>query len=175
MSKAQRRLDSCNRTVWFVSPRRLLACLWLAISALLPGTHALAQSAPRPESLIKWRQSAFQVIAWNAQRIKGALAGTYDSREVQIAANSLASLANAGLPALFAPGTGVGKGWRETSARTEVFSDAADFRSLFDDFARETNTLVKLAAGGDAKAVGGQFLKVSQTCKACHDKFRDTD
>ena len=147
----------------------------MATCALLPAVVALAQSAPRPEALIKWRQSAFQVMAWNSARIKGALAGDYDRHEVQSAADALASLANAGLPSLFAPATAAGKGWRETTARPEVFSDATNFHALFDDFAREANTLAKLAAAGDAKAVHGQFLKVTQTCKACHEKFRQTD
>src|SRR5205085_3188292 len=75
---------------------------------------AMAQGAPRPEALIKWRQSAYQVLAWNSGRIKAALAGSYDTREVQSAANALAAVANSGLPGLFPAGTAEGKGWRTT-------------------------------------------------------------
>jgi cytochrome c556 len=145
------------------------------LSAFLGATAVMAQAAPRPESLIKWRQSAYQVIAWNSGRIKAALAGQYDAQEVQSAATTLAGVANSGLANLFAPGTEHGKGWRETTARDAVFSDARQFRALTEDFARETNTLARAAASGDRGAVNDQFLKVAQACKACHDKYRQTD
>ena len=175
MSKVESRFNSCNRAVVRGLPRALMATLLIASGALLGGASAMAQSAPRPEALIKWRQSAFQVIAWNSGRIKSALAGSYDRHEVQSAANAIASLANAGLASLFAPGTADGKGWRETTARDEVFNDVSKFRALSDEFAREANTLARLAEGTDTKAVHEQFLKVAQTCKACHEKYRQTD
>ena len=48
--------------------------LLLAAAIALAGAGtALAQQAPKPENLIKWRQSAFQVVAWNSGRIKSSL------------------------------------------------------------------------------------------------------
>ncbi|HEV7609434.1 MAG TPA: cytochrome c [Steroidobacteraceae bacterium] len=147
----------------------------LSAGIALVSPAAPAQNAPRPEALIKWRQSAFQVIAWNSGRLKSALAGSHDSQEIQSAATALAAVANSGLDALFAPGTADGKGWRETAARDEVFADSEKFRALTADFAREANTLARLAASSDTQAVSQQFLKVAQTCKSCHDKYRQTD
>ena len=147
----------------------------LAALAMLIGGGVCAQTAPRPEQLIKWRQSAFQVIAWNTQRLKTALASNGDAREVQAAANTLAAVAASGLPDLFAPGTVPGKGWRETSAGAVVFTDAARFRALSDEFTREAASLARLAAGTDRAAVQEQFGKVAKTCKSCHDKFRETE
>ena len=146
----------------------------LAVTGLWMSTSAPAQ-APRPETLIKWRQSAYQVIAWNSGRIKSALAGKYDPHEVRSAATALAAVANSGLPGLFAPGTAEGKGWRPTTAKAEVFGDAAKFRALSDEFAREANELARIAAGSEQQAVQQQFLKVAQACKSCHDRFRQTD
>ena len=88
-----------------VRPRVRCVRVLVAAVALLVSQWACAQSAPRPEALIKWRQSAYQVIAWNSGRIKAALAGQYAPHEVQSAANALAAVANSGLAALFAPGT----------------------------------------------------------------------
>jgi cytochrome c556 len=172
MSKVETRFHFRNREV--------MRARWLRIAVALPAfalwvSLATAQTAPRPEALIKWRQSAFQVIAWNSGRIKSALAGKYDAQEIQNAANALAAVANSGLASLFAPGSADGKGWRETTARDEVFSDAEKFRTLTQDFAREANTLARLAASGDRATVNEQFLTVAQTCKSCHDKFRQTD
>jgi len=148
--------------------------IMLSVVALLSAS-VCAENAQRPESLIKWRQSAYQVIAWNSGRIKAALAGPYPRQEVQSAANALAAVANSGLATLFIPGTASGKGWRETTARDEVFSDAEKFRALTEEFAREANTLARVAAAGDRTTVNEQFLKVAQTCKSCHNQFRQTD
>ena len=173
MSTVERRFHFRNRAV---TRTRLHAPVkfMLAVMALLSAS-VLAQNAQRPESLIKWRQSAYQVIAWNSGRIKAALAGSYPRQEVQSAANALAAVANSGLATLFIPGTASGKGWRETTAREEVFSDADKFRALTEEFAREANTLARVAAAGDRTTVNEQFLKVAQTCKSCHNQFRQTE
>jgi len=169
----EKRFHFRNRVVMRARPR---ACIRILVAALaLLSVAAFAETAPRAESLIKWRQSAYQVIAWNSGRIKAALAGQYAAQDVQTAANALAAVANSGLATLFAPGTADGKGWRETTAREEIFSDAAKFRALTEEFAREANTLARIAATGDRATVNEQFLKVAQTCKSCHNQFRQTD
>ena len=147
----------------------------LALAGFSVSPWAAGQAAPRPESLIKWRQSAYQVMAWNSGRIKSALAGRYDEHEVRSAATALAAVASSGLPGLFAPGSAEGKGWRATTAKPEVFSDAARFRALSEEFARETRELERLAGGRDTQAVHQQFLKVAQACKSCHERFRQVD
>jgi cytochrome c556 len=35
--------------------------------------------------------------------------------------------------------------------------------------------MAKVAAGGDLTAIKGQFGKLGEACKACHDKFRKED
>src|SRR6187551_1456536 len=173
MSTVEKRFHFRNRAVTRARPHAP-GKLMLGVVALLSAS-VCAENAQRPESLIKWRQSAYQVIAWNSGRIKAALAGSYPRQEVQSAANALAAVANSGLATLFIPGTASGKGWRETTARDEVFSDAEKFRALTEEFARESSALARLAAGSDQNAVREQFLKVAQTCKSCHDKYRQTD
>ncbi len=173
MSTVEKRFHFRNRAVMRARPRVLIRILPAALTLL--SVSVFAETVPRAESLIKWRQSAYQVIAWNSGRIKTALAGPYAAQDVQSAANALAAVANSGLATLFAPGTADGKGWRETTARAEVFSDAAKFRALTEEFAREANTLARLAAAGDRAMVNEQFLKVAQTCKSCHNQFRQTD
>jgi cytochrome c556 len=179
MSRFKARFHFRNRAVLHAQPRARVFRAWMAAALLSTGlgttVAVMAQATPRPESLIKWRQSAFQVIAWSSGRIKTALAGPYDTHEVQSAANTLAGVANSGLAGLFVPGTEHGKGWRETTARDAVFGDARKFRTLTEEFAREANTLARVAASGERGAVSEQFLKVAQACKTCHDKYRQTD
>jgi cytochrome c556 len=175
MSKVEPRFHFRNRAVERVQPRVRVVQALMVVMALCMSPWVAAQNAPRPEALIKWRQSAYQVIAWNSGRIKSALAGKFDSHEVQSAANALAGVANSGIAGLFAAGTEHGKGWRETTARDTVFNDAAKFRALTDEFAREANALARVAASGDRNSINEQFLKVAQACKGCHDKYRQTD
>ncbi|MES3025619.1 MAG: cytochrome c [Pseudomonadota bacterium] len=143
------------------------------VAATSPG--ALAQQAPKPETLIKWRQSAYQVVGWNSARIKANLEGQYNKEEVGRAANTIAAIANSGLGALFAPGTESGKGWHDTAAKPELFKDGKKVGELAGSFSREANELVRVAALGEPGAVKEQFGKLSKTCKACHDDYRAKD
>jgi cytochrome c556 len=152
-----------------------LKCL-LSLSLIAASTGAGAQQAgPKPETLIKWRQSAFQVIAWNNSRVKANVEGTYQKDEVIKAANTLAALANSGLGTLFAAGTEQGKGWHDTSTKPELFKDGKRAGELFGNFNKEANELARIAASGDQAAVKEQFGKLGKTCKACHDDFKTKD
>ena len=146
-----------------------------ALAVTLAGT-ALAQQAPKPESLIKWRQSAFQVVAWNSGRIKSSLDSGYNKEQVLKAATAIAAIANSGLGNLFPAGTETGKGWHDTSVKPELFANTAKFAELGGEFGKESNELVRLvSAGADAGAVKDQFGKLQKTCKSCHDEFRNAN
>jgi len=149
-----------------------LAAALLALSAIAP---AQAQQAPKPEQLIKWRQSAYQVIAWNAGRVKANVDGTFNKDEVIRAANTIAALANSGLPSLFAPGTETGKGWKDTSVKAALFTDTAGAAAAQAAFGKEANELARIAPGGDVAAVKAQLAALQKTCKACHDDFRNSN
>jgi cytochrome c556 len=139
------------------------------VLACLP---AIAQQA-RPETYIKWRQSVYQVMVWNAARIRDNLEGTqYNREEVVKAARLLSDLANGGIGGLFPAGTEKGRGWRDTTARPELFRDTARIRELAGNFAREADELLKVATNADADAVKIQYGRVTQSCKACHDEFK---
>jgi cytochrome c556 len=154
-------------------PSTTLLFAALAGTILLATSGAGAQQAPKPEQLIKWRQSAFQVIAWNSSRIKASLDNGYNKDQVVKSATAIAALANSGLGALFAPGTESGKGWHDTSARPELFANPARVGELNADFAKEAGELVRVASSGaDAAAVKDQFGKLQKSCKSCHDDFR---
>jgi cytochrome c556 len=152
----------------FVKP--LLAALVLSAT-----TAAIAQQAPKPEQIIKWRQSVYQVLAWNNGRIKASLDGTYNKDEVIRSANAIAALANSGLGALYPAGTETGKGWHDTTVKPELFTDGAKAGEAAKKFITEANELAKVANTGDAAAVKVAFGKLGQTCKGCHDDFRKKD
>lgn len=156
---------------------RQLTPLSYALAAVLAAASltAFAQQAPKPETLIKSRQSSFQLVAWHSSRIKASLDGQYNKEEVQRAANTIAAIANSGLGSLFAPGTEQGKGWHDTSAKPELFKDSKRVSELTADFAKQATELAKMAGGGDPAQVKEQYAKLNRTCKACHDDFRVKD
>lgn len=148
---------------------------FLVAVALTVTASAFAQQAPKPEQVIKWRQSVYQVLGWNSNRIKANVEGTFNREEVVRAANSTAAIANSGLGALYVAGTEQGKGWHDTAAKPEIFKDGKKVGDLAANFAREANELAKVAANGDQAAVKAQFGKLSQTCKSCHDDYKVKD
>ena len=153
--------------------RTLLAAL--AVTTLSWNLGAQAQSAPKPEQIIKWRQSTFQVIGWNSGRIKANVEGQYNKQEVVKAANSIAALANGGLGLLFVAGTETGKGWHETSVKPALFAADSKVSEYAAAFAKESTELAHLAATSDQARVKEQLGKLGQTCKACHDDYKSKD
>jgi cytochrome c556 len=147
----------------------------LAIGALAAAATAVAQQAPKPEQLIKWRQSAYQVIAWNTGRVKANVEGQYNKEDVIKASNTIAALANSGLGSLFVPGTETGKGWHDTAVKPELFKDGAKVGEAAANFSREANELAKVAQAGDVATVKAQLGKLQRTCKGCHDDFKAKD
>jgi cytochrome c556 len=136
---------------------------------------ASAQQTPKPETLIKWRQSAFQVLAWNSGRIKASLDAGYNREEVAKSAAIIASLANGSLGELFPAGTETGKGWHDTTVKPALFTDGKRTAELAGNFAKEATALQAAASTGEVDAVRAQYARLGQTCKACHDAFRNTN
>ena len=126
----------------------------------------------KPEDAIKYRQSGYGFMAWNMGRIKANVEGQYNTDEVVKAANAIQAIANSGMGALYLPGTDKGKGWEETRAKSNIWTDKEKLGKIAMDFNKEANELAKVAANGDAAAVGAQLGKLGGTCKACHDDFR---
>jgi cytochrome c556 len=144
----------------------------LVVGVMLASSVAGAQQqGPKPEQFIKWRQSSYQVLAWNTGRIKASLDGNFNKDEVVKASTVIAAIAGSGLGALYPAGTDTGSGWHDTRAKPELFTDKR-VAELSGDFQREAVELSKVATGGDAASVKQQFGKLTKTCKACHDDYR---
>ena len=135
---------------------------------------ALAQSIGKPEDQIRWRQSAYQTMVWNMQRIKANVEGTYNKDQVVQAANVIQAIATSGMGALYQPDTNTGKGWRETNVKPEFFKPESkdEIGKLAGAYIKEAKEMATVAAGGDAAAVKTQFGKLAKSCDNCHDKFR---
>jgi cytochrome c556 len=135
---------------------------------------AMGQVVGKAEDQIRWRQSAYQTMAWNMGRIKANIEGTYNKDQVVQASNVIQAIATSGMGALFQPDTNTGKGWRDTNVKPEFFKPESkdELGKIAGAYIKEAKEMAAVAAGGDAAAVKVQFGKLGESCKACHDKFR---
>ena len=150
--------------------RKLLFALTLA--------GAATASAGPVEDQIRFRQSAYTFIGWNAGKIKKQVVdqpATYNKEQVIAAANAIAAVANSGLGALYGAGTDKGTGWKPTQLKSEFFQKPEEARRVAVAFNTEANELARLAQNGDVEAIKAQFGKLSETCKGCHNNFRQRD
>lgn len=150
---------------------RLLLALSLAIFA------TVAVGGPI-ENQIRFRQAAYTFVAWNTGKIKNQVVdqpATYDREQVIAAANAIAGVANSGLGALFGPGTDKGTGFRPTQLKPEFFQQPEEAKRLALAFNAAANGLARVAQGGDLDAIRTQFGKLSETCRNCHNNFRQRD
>lgn len=145
--------------------------LLLPLLALTLAGSAMAQV--KPEEAIKFRQSGYGFMAWNMARIKmNVEGGNFNKEEVIKAANAIQAIANSGMGALYLPGTDKGKGWEETRAKSNIWTEQEKLGTAAMAFNKEANEMAKVAQTGDAAAVGAQLGKLGGTCKGCHDDFK---
>lgn len=148
----------------------------LALLAIAVAGTAVAQV--KPADAIKFRQSGYGFMAWNMVKLKGMLVenpASFNKEQAIAAANAIQAVANSGMGALYVPGSDKGKGWEPTRVKPELFTDKEGVGKVARAFNAEANELAKVAATGDAAALKVQFGKVGETCKGCHDKFKQED
>jgi cytochrome c556 len=146
--------------------------LHLAALALASATFALPAAAQfqKPEDAIKYRQSAFTVMANHLGRI-GAMAQGRAPFDAKVAADNAAIVVTMSkLPFVgFIEGTDKGMPNR---AKPEVWKDAAKFKAAMEKMQGEIVKLEAAAKGGKLDDVKAAVGAVGGTCKACHDDFR---
>jgi cytochrome c556 len=149
----------------------------LAIGVALLGVGAAftADAQMKPNDAITFRQSGYKFMAWNMGRIKMNLSGQYNKDEVVQAATVIQAIANSGMGKLYVPGSDKGKGCKPTEVKPELFTDKEGVGKVAKAFNEAANEMAKVAATGDAAAVKVQFGKLGESCKACHDKYRQDD
>lgn len=75
------------------------------------------------------------------------------------------------LPTWFPRGSGV-QARPMSEAKTEIWTDAAGFTAAASAFRTEAGKLNAAAASGNVDAVKAQVRPTFQSCKGCHEKYR---
>jgi cytochrome c556 len=146
--------------------------LVLALTAVATLGLALPASAQfaKPEDAIKYRKSAFTVMATHFGRI-GAMVNDKAPWDAKAAAeNAEVAAYMSHLPfAGFVAGTDTG----ETKAKPEIWKETDKFKAAATKMQDAVAKLNTVAKGGDKAAIKAAFGDAGGTCKACHDDFRN--
>lgn len=149
---------------------KTLSVAALALSATLTGASALADTLKfgKAEDAIKYRQNALFVMSQHFGRL-GAMANGRAAFDADIAKQNGAVLES--LIAL--PWQAFGEGTEGGKAKPEVWKEKAKFDGHAQDFVTEAGKLAAAAKTGDLAQLKAAFGPAAQTCKSCHDAFRN--
>lgn len=148
-------------------PRLLAAAA--VIAGLVTALPAAAQFQ-KPEDAIKYRQSAFTVMANHLGRV-GAMAQGRVPFDAKVAADNTAIVVTMSTLPFAAFGEGTDKGMPHR-AKPEIWRESAKFKAAADKMAEEVKKLDAAARAGSLDAVRAAMGAVGGSCKACHDDFR---
>jgi cytochrome c556 len=142
--------------------------------AALAGVAAASVAAADAMSVIQARQTHFKEIGKASKAMSEQLKSPTPSVAViQSAAKQIDSLAPQ-VPSWFPAGSGPGAGVK-TQAKADIWAKPDEFKHDALAFANAAHKLNAVAAGGDLTAIRTQVQALGQTCKSCHEAFRQRD
>lgn len=131
-----------------------------------------AKSNLSPAEEVKAREKIFKAFKQDmgtmGKMIKGDAA--FDAAQFQAAAASLDD--NAGKPWVHFTADSAHE---KSEAKPEIWSKADEFKKQIDKFTAATAALKTAAASGKLDDVKKPFGEVGQSCKSCHEAFRNED
>ena len=143
----------------------------LALAALFTlAAFAAEAQAPKPETQIKLRKSAYALMGYSFGGIEAMAEGKrpYNKDEAVKLADLFVQVSM--VPRNFF-GEGTDKGG-ETRAKPEIWTHRADFDAKMDKMVTEGAKLPAIARSGDEAALKQQAKVVDEACGACHDDYR---
>ncbi|MFM1759374.1 MAG: hypothetical protein RLY75_644 [Pseudomonadota bacterium] len=135
--------------------------------ALVAGTGIAYAQFKKPEDAIKYRQSAFTVMANSFGKIGAVVKGEAPFNKDEVTKNAAVVAMISTLPwQAFGPGTEGG------NALPAVWSDNAKFKAAGEKMQLAVANLNTAAQSGDQEAIKKAFGAAGATCKGCHDDFK---
>ncbi|MDF3036345.1 MAG: cytochrome c [Paucimonas sp.] len=152
--------------------KQLFAALAIAAAAVPALAHEGHEhnAFSKPEDAVRYRQAAFSVMGTHFARIGQVVKGEkpFDKAAVQAdvaVVEALAKLPFAAFPA--------GSDLSNSKAKPEVWKEAGKFKAGADKMQGEIAKLSTAAKSGDLNAIKVAFGGVGQSCKSCHDNFKN--
>ena len=149
---------------------RIIAIATLAAATLTFGAPAAAQFQ-KPEDAIKYRQSALYVMGTHFGRIGAMVQGKvpYDPKAAIQNAEIVQEMAHL-------PWVGFGPGYEKgapTKAKPAIWTEPAKFKEREEKLLPVLEKLTAAAKTEDLGKLKTAFGNTAETCKACHDNYRN--
>ena len=131
---------------------------------------AVAYAAAEPAYVVSFRRAVMSAQNDHFKAIKAIVRGKVGYTGLLGNHAKALDLTGKGLTDLFPAGTGPDK--IKSRAKADIWKDWKKFEASAKKLNAETAKLVKIANGGDKKAVADQFKVVGKACGGCHKPFR---
>jgi cytochrome c556 len=125
----------------------------------------------RGEREVEYRQSLYTVVGVNFGPLGAMAEGDmpFNAAEAQKRAERLAFLAPMFKEAFPPDSNGVAR----TAARSEIWTETAEFAKDLQAFIEKTTLLAAVAKTNDTAKVKNAIQETGETCKSCHYKFKE--
>ena len=147
----------------------LFASVALSLSAsTIANEHAFNDG----EKAVEYRQKALSIMQQNfaamAEMVKGEV--NYDAQVFANRANDFESLAGIPWSGFAVEGAMPGD---NTDALTAIWDNWEDFQQRSNDLQQYASELAAAAKTGSMDNIKPVFMNAAQTCKGCHDEYKD--
>lgn len=133
--------------------------------------NVVAVDAAAAQQLMKERHDNYEKIGDAMKVITRELKGNSPNLQaVREGATVIATLAPQ-VPGWFPAGTGPEAG--RTEAKAEIWQRPDDFQAKARAFEQASNAFRSAAQGNDVQAMRDAHARLGQSCKACHDLYRE--
>jgi len=141
----------------------------VAFGLLLASGQAVSASA---EDAINYRQSVYGVTGWNFKRMGAMMEGEidYDAQEFLRMARLVASMSEIA-PEGFIPDSDSMFG--PTRAKDEIWTKRDEFDEKMVNWQNAAAELARIAEEGSLRDIRNAFRATANSCRACHDDFRE--
>jgi cytochrome c556 len=148
--------------------RRMLATAAMATVMAVP--FSVQAQFAKPEDAVKYRQSVFSVMGTHTGRVGAVVKGEkpYDKAAVEADVAVIETMSR--LPWSAFP---EGSDLANSKAKPEIWKEQEKFKAAADKMQSEVGKLSVAAKSGDLNAIKTAFGAVGQSCKACHDNYRN--
>lgn len=147
-----------------------LALASITLTAMLAVPFAAQAQFAKPEDAVKYRQAALTLLGAHTGRVGAVVKGEkpYDKASVEADVAVMETVSK--LPWSAFP---QGSDLANSKAKPEIWKEQDKFKAAADKMQAEVGKLSVAAKSGDLNAIKTAFGAVGQSCKACHDNYRN--
>ena len=146
--------------------RRMISLV--PVSLLLAAQVAAAAT---PDDAVKYRQAVMNTMAGHVTAISLITAGKVDHQDYLLSHAEALAAAGDQVGKLFPAGSGTAK----SDALPLIWDEGDRFQKAADAAKTATAALRDAVKSGDKAAIGRSLKPVFESCKGCHDSFREED